>query len=180
MADPTQEKADWRPTLLSSCARAATREEAAFRVQYPNSKTRATRIVALDEEAAGIMRRVAEAPWQGAHFLTYLRKETAPGFDSLPTDAVVKTPDGAETRLSTELADADVIVMIATEGSGEEAAAVTANAGHARNIMVAGLVVTKGPGAAGAAVKALRPAASVLVIASGEEYVPEMLTALRA
>ena len=40
------------PTLLSSCARASTREEARFRVDYPNSATRSTRIFALDKRAA--------------------------------------------------------------------------------------------------------------------------------
>lgn len=180
MADPVQSRDSWRPTLLSSCARATTREESAFRVQHPNSLTRATRIVALDEEAAEIMRRVSEEPWQGAHFLTFVRAETQPGFDALPTDAVVTGPDGAETKLSAELADADVVVMIATEGSGADVASVVATAGHARNVMVAGLVVTKPGGAVGEAVRSLRPVASVLVIASGEEYVPEMLTALRA
>ena len=180
MADPVQNNDSWHPTLLSSCARATTRDEATYRVAYPNSLPRATRIVALDDEAAAIMRRVSEAPWQGAHFLTFRRAETQPGLDSLPTDAVVAGPDGTETKLSAELDGADVVVMIATEGSGEDVASLVGTAGHARNIMVAGLVVTKPGGGVGAAVKTLRPLASVLVIASGEEYVPEMLTALRA
>jgi len=38
-----------RPTLLNSCAMAATAAEASFRVPYPNSMTRQSRIIALDE-----------------------------------------------------------------------------------------------------------------------------------
>lgn len=168
------------PTLLSSCAKAATREEAAFRVQKPNSLTRASRIVALDAEAEAIMHRVEEQPWAGAHFLTFVRKEAAPKLESLPWDAVMRGTDGAETRLSEELAGADVMVMIATETADAEAASVIGNACFVRGIMGAGLVVSPSGGPAGAAVQALRPYCSVLVIASGEEYVPEMLTALRA
>jgi len=63
MADPNPMQ---RPTLLSSCARAATAAEAAFRVQYPNSLPRASVIIALDAGAAEIMAGVSEEPWAGA------------------------------------------------------------------------------------------------------------------
>lgn len=167
------------PTLLGTCARAATAAEAAFRVQKPNSKPRASRIVALDAEAAAIMARVAEAPWNGAHFLRFKGAVAAPGLESLPMDATLTDRDGAETTLSAEIDRADVFVMIATEGSGAEAASVIGNACFVRGVMTAGLIVAE-PKAASAAVSALRPYASVLVVASGEEFVPEMLTALRA
>ena len=59
-----------RPTLLSSCAKAATAAEARFRVPYPNALTRASRIFALDAGAAEAMFAITEDPWNGAHFLT--------------------------------------------------------------------------------------------------------------
>jgi hypothetical protein len=167
------------PTLLHTCAKAATAAEAAFRVQKPNSGARASRIVALDAEAAAIMGRVAEAPWNGAHFLRFKATIAAPGLESLPLDATLTGPDGAETTLSAELDRADVFVMIATEGSGADAAGVVGNACFVRGVMTAGLIVAQ-PGGATAAIAALRPFASVLVVAAGEEFVPEMLTALRA
>ena len=58
------------PTMLSGCARAASAEEARFRVQYPNSQTRSSRIFALDEAAAEAMFGITEEPWNDAHFLT--------------------------------------------------------------------------------------------------------------
>ena len=42
------------PTLLGSCAKAASAAEVRFRVDYPNSKARVSRIIALDEASAAI------------------------------------------------------------------------------------------------------------------------------
>lgn len=44
------------PVGPSSCARAATSKEAAFRIDHPLPPARNTRVVALDEPAAGIVR----------------------------------------------------------------------------------------------------------------------------
>jgi hypothetical protein len=171
------------PTLLGSCAKAATASEARFRVAYPNSKERASRIFALDQGGAEMMRRIAEEPWHGAHFLTF-RAVTpgAEGLDSLPVDATVEAPDGHTVRLSEELKGADVAVMIATTGKSAEAAAAIGNACFVRSIMTTGLIVA-GKGGSGElerTIKALRPYAAMIVVSTGEEYIPEMLTALRA
>ena len=171
------------PTLLGSCARAATAAEARFRVDYPNSRQRASRIVALDEASAGVMRRISEAPWNGAHFLTYVSKTAgAKGLDSLPVDASLQATDGSEVRLSGELDEADVVVMIAAAGGASDAAAVIGNASLVRGIMTTGLIVATGGDRAEVerTVAALRPYAAMLVVSTSEEYIPEMLTALRA
>lgn len=168
------------PTLLSTCARAATAEEAAFRVQRPNSKARASRIVALDERAAEIMREVSGEEWQGARFFTYVETRAEPELEDLPYDAVLRGDGGAQTMLSHELESADVVVMIATSRDSAKAASVVGNACFVRSIMGAGLIVAPASPEVRETVKALRPCCSVLVVASGAEYVPEMLTALRA
>ena len=171
------------PTMLGSCAKAATAAEARFRVDYPNSRERASRIVALDEESAAVMRRIAEEPWKGAHFLTYVSKTSgAKGLDSLPVDASLKAVDGSKVRLNEELTGADVVVMIAAAGSASDAAAVIGNACFVRGIMTTGLIVARGGDRRGVerTVAALRPYAAMLVVSTSEEYVPEMLTALRA
>ena len=80
------------PTLLHSCARAATAAEARFRIEYPNSTTRASRIVALDDDAAELMRQIEEGPWSGARFLTFVATRTSPGHESAPLDATLRTP----------------------------------------------------------------------------------------
>ncbi|HSG95205.1 MAG TPA: hypothetical protein VLA28_06770 [Afifellaceae bacterium] len=171
------------PTLLGSCAKAATAAEVRFRVDYPNSKTRASRIIALDETSAAVMRRIAAEPWKGACFLAFVSKTAgAKGLDSLPVDASLKNVDGSEVRLSDELAGADVVVMIAAAGGASDAAAVIGNACFVRGIMTTGLIVAKGGDRAEVerTVAALRPYAAMLVVSTSEEYIPEMLTALRA
>jgi hypothetical protein len=171
------------PTLLGSCAKAATAAEARFRVDYPNSEARASRIIALDEASAAVMQRIAEAPWHGAHFLTYVSKTAgAKGLDSLPVDASLKAVDGSEVRLSGELDGADVVVMIAAAGGASDAAAVIGNACFVRGIMTTGLIVATGGDRVEVerTVAALRPYAAMLVVSTSEEYIPEMLTALRA
>jgi hypothetical protein len=168
-----------RPTLLHSCARAATAAEARFRVDYPNSRPRASRIVALDAGAAAIVQRVAGGAWRGARFFTYLAHEPAPSLGSLPVDAILRATDGTESRLSEELEGADLAVMIASSDDAAEAASVIGNACAARGMAAAALVVCD-PRSVDATVSALRPHASVLVVSRDEEYVPEMLSALRA
>ncbi|MDH3196068.1 MAG: hypothetical protein OEL78_07135 [Hyphomicrobiales bacterium] len=171
------------PTLLGSCAKAATAAEARFRVDYPNSRQRASRIIALDETSAAVMRRIAAAPWKGAHFLTYVSKTVgAKGLDSLPVDASLKDDGGGEVRLSGELEGANVVVMIAAAGGAWDGAAVIGNACLVRGIMTTGLIVASGGERAQVArgVAALRPYAAMLVVSTGEKYIPEMLTALRA
>jgi hypothetical protein len=171
------------PTLLGSCAKAATAAEARFRVDYPNSRTRASRIIALDQASATVMRRIAAAPWNGARFLTYVSKTAgAKGLDSLPVDALLKDVDGSEVRLSSELAGADVVVMMAAAGGASDAAAVVGNACFVRGIMTTGLITATGGDRAEVerTVAALRPYAAMLVVSTSEEYIPEMLSALRA
>jgi hypothetical protein len=167
-----------RPTLLHSCARAATAAEARFRVGYPNSTTRSSRIIALDDEAASLVWRISALEWRGAHFLTF--KESTSGGDGVQPDAILQSSDGSETRLSDELDGVDVAVMIATADRETEAASIIGKACAYRRIMTAGLVVGGTGGGLDDAVTALRPYASVLVIAAEEDYVPEMLEALRA
>lgn len=170
------------PTLLSSCAKATTAAEARYRIDYPNSRARTSRIIALDDQAGAIMRRIEDDVWGDAHFLTFRSRQPTPGIESLSIDATLATPDGDETMLSTELAGADVVVMIASSGAGIEAAAAVGNACFVRNIMTAGLIVSRDRSDPDVerAVGALRPYAAVLVLASDEEYVPAMLHALRA
>ena len=170
------------PTLLSSCAHAAGAAEARFRVDYPNARARASRIVALDDGAAAVMRQVAHEDWDGARFLTFRAARSAPGIAGLTLDATLAAEDGEETRLSAELEGADVVVMIASAGHGAEGAAVVGNACSVRSIMTAGLIVAPRRDDPGVerAVQVLRPHAAVLVIASDPDFVPAMLTALRA
>jgi hypothetical protein len=168
-----------RPTLLHSCAMAATATEARFRIDAPDPAPQATRVVALDAGAATVVRRAAQQHWRSAHFLTYEPgTPVAPGSGGQP-DLVLRAVDGSQVRLSAELADADVSVMVATDDDGAQAASVIGEACWRLGIMTAGLVFGEGPDVAGA-VSALRPHARVLLVSKDEDDVPEVLAALRA
>jgi hypothetical protein len=142
-----------RPILANSCARAATAEEARFRIDRPIGG-RSALVVALDNEAAEVVDRVAEQPWRGARFVR-----------------------GADA--SADLEDVDVVVMIATGDADADAAAALAQACVERGIMTAGLILGDRLEVA-AAVSALRPYARNLMVTDDEDDVAEVLTALRA
>ena len=147
-----------RPILLNSCARAATAEEPRFRIARPIGG-RAALVLALDDEAADVVDRVAEKPWRGARFF--------------------HAGDVPFSQLEAELADADVAIMIATADADGEVAAALARACAERGIMTAGLILGEQLEVAGA-VSALRPYARNLMVTSDEDDVAEVLTALRA
>ena len=132
----------------------------------------------MDEQAAELARRLATSAerWRGGHFLVFEGVAPAGG------EARLRTTDGAQALLSEELADADVVVMLAGptggHGASAEAAAVIGDACAARSIMSAGLVVP-GHGSVDEVVAALRPNAMVLVILQNGDDVAEILSALR-
>lgn len=168
-----------RPVLLSSCARAATAAEARFRIDAPEPGPRSSRVIALDEGATAVVRRVATQSWGAAHFLTYeTGTPVIQGNGDVP-DVLLRAPDGSQVRLAEELADADLILLVATADDGAEAAAAIGEACTRSGIMTAGVVLGEGHEVA-AAVNALRPHARVLLVSRDEDDVPAVLTALRA
>jgi hypothetical protein len=171
-----------QPTLLSSCARATTAAETRYRINYPAFARRSSRVIALDEPSAAIVRDMAGRLWGGGHFLV---------FDSaLPDDDALlrRVPGqddpgtGGTALLSEELASADTVVMVAAAEGSAEAASVIGDAAAARGIMSAGLVIP-GETPAGESldgiVSALRPNAMVLVVLREAGDLPEVLSALR-
>jgi hypothetical protein len=145
-----------RPILANSCALAATAEEARFRIDRPIGG-RAALVIALDDEAAEVVDRVAELPWQGARFF--------------------RAP--SELDLDRELTDTDVAIMIATADADGAVAERIARACAERGIMTSGLILGERLDVA-PAVSALRPYARNLMVTDDEEDVGAVLTALRA
>lgn len=157
---------------------AATAAEARFRIDYPDQTTRASRIIALDQQAADVVRRLSGQDWRGGRFLVFEDVLPVNGSGHDQVDATLRTADGSRTLLSKELEDADVAVAIATEHVRPEAAAVIGDACAARMIMSAGLILA-GSEQPDEAVSALRPNAMVLLILQDENDIPPILTALR-
>ncbi|MBP2366845.1 hypothetical protein [Pseudonocardia parietis] len=175
-----------RPILPSSCALATTAEEAGYRIDAPVEGRRGTRVVALDDDAATAVRRLARERWNAARFLT-LRTGPPPAPDG--TDGTDGTDDalplhhtgGAATDLAAELAAADAVVMIASARAGDAAALAAGRIGRAcagRGVMTAGIVL--GGADARASVAALRPHARVLLAGADDRDAADLLTAIRA
>ena len=158
------------PNLPSSCARAATATEARYRIQRPVAPARAPRIIALDDRAVEIVRRIAALQWANARFYAC---------ESTDGTVTLRGIEGRPATLADELASADVVVMIATNDRGADWAYTIGKACWQRSVMTAGLVVAGGPGSE-RAVAALRPHARVLLPGADESDVVDLLTALRA
>lgn len=144
------------PILANSCARAATAEEARFRIDRPIPGRKAL-IVALDDEAAAVVDRLAERPWGAAMFF--------------------RTPD--LDAIAAELDDADAVILVGTAVADGEAAEAIARVCWTRGMMTAGLILGRRLEVADA-VSALRPYARNLMVTEDEEDVAAVLTALRA
>ncbi|RCG30686.1 3-methyl-2-oxobutanoate hydroxymethyltransferase [Sphaerisporangium album] len=168
-----------QPILLNSCARAATAAEARFRINRTIAPARATRVVALDEAAATVVRRTAEGQWSNARFFTQAAPAPVAEGKRNVADVVLRSVDGSESWLSDELVAVDAAVMVATANDGAAVASAVGDACTLRGIMTAGLVLAHGQDTR-LAVAALRPHARVLLVTEDENDVTEVLTALRA
>jgi hypothetical protein len=166
-----------RPTLLNSCASAATSAEARFRIDAPPMAAPVTRVVALDPGARAVAHILEAQTWRGAQFLTYA--PAAPSGDGVLADIELAAADGSPVRLSDELTGTDFVMMIATADDGAAAASAIGTACSLRGIMTAAVVVGDGR-AAGAAVNALRPYARVLLVTKDQLDVAEIMAAVGA
>lgn len=168
-----------RPTLLNSCARAATAVEARFRMPGSPPPPRRTRIIALDDHAADVVRHVAPGHLGDARFLGQHPDAPVTAADGDATDVVLTTPEGGSLHLHEDLDGADMVVLVASSDDGALAAVAIGEAATRRGIMTSGLVLGSGR-SAGAALRALRPHARVLLRSEREDDLPDVLTALRA
>ena len=148
--------------MLSESARMSSAAEARFRVQAPNSLPRTVKIVALDAIAEDVVRRLALSPWQHATFHS--------------AESFTRNVEG-------EVAAADLVVMVAGPGGTAHMAAVIGAACSDRRVMTTALIVGAGVASDEALARTLaqvRPWSLMVVIASTDDYIADLLTALRA
>jgi hypothetical protein len=168
--------------MLSESARMSSAAEARFRISAPNSLPRAIKIIALDRPSEAVVKRLAQARWNGATFFTASAFGGAPrkgeSFAGWLSDLAGRTKN-----LLDEVKSADQVVMVATAGEDVPVASLIGEACSLRRVMTTALIT----GAAGKSDDALsktlmqlRPWALMLVISSADEYIEDMLTALRA
>ena len=168
----------------SESARMSSAAEARFRIDYPNSKPRAVKVVALDAASEHVVKEAAERSWQGASFFTSLKFDGAPRTgEGWSMEAWLSDLAGRTKALLEEVATADLVVMVASAGTCAQAAAVIGEACAARKVMTTALIIgseERSDEELSKTLATLRPHASMLVIANGDEYIEEMLAALRA
>ena len=157
-----------RPVLLNSCARATTRAESQFRIDYPLPPARATRVVALDDESLAVVRVVASEPWAQASFFTAAEQ-----------GRTLLSLEGEESPLRDVLHGVDTLVMVAATGENLDAAATIGDACSRLGVMTAGLVLSSF-GLTSDALLALRPYARILMVPAEPDDLVELLRAMRA
>ncbi|MCW8379710.1 3-methyl-2-oxobutanoate hydroxymethyltransferase [Streptomyces justiciae] len=167
-----------RPILASSCARATSWAESRHRIDAPVAGRHGARVIALDDGAATLVRRLAEEKWNAARFCTIAASPSPSRQDG---EAVLRLhrAAGGPTVLLDELAEADVAVLIATHDCEAVAAALIGRACAERGIMTAGIVLGD-PSETRDTVRALRPHTRVLLVSNDPQDVAETLISIRA
>ena len=166
----------------SESARATSAAEARYRIDDPNSRPRAVKVIALDAASERVVKRIAKGPWRRATFFTSLTPD-APRGRNWSMQAWLGDVAGRAQDLLDEIASADLVVMVAQAGGSPQAASVIGEACGLNNVMTTALIVDADgqPDAAlSRTLASLRPYASMLVVADGEDYIEAMLDALRA
>jgi hypothetical protein len=170
--------------MTSESARMTTAEEARFRIDYPNSKPRVVKVIALDVPSEKVVKRLAEGKWQMASFFTALKFDGSPrSGEGWSMKAWLSDLAGRTKDLVDEVASADLVVMVSAAGTKAEAAGVIAEACGVRKVMTTALIIgseSKSDEELSKTLASLRPYASMLVIATNDDYIEEMLVALRA
>jgi hypothetical protein len=169
--------------MLSESARMSSAAEARFRIQAPNSKPRAVKVIALDPPSEGIVKRLAAQSWNGAAFFTASAFAGEPRGDRFSVGGWLNDLAGRTKNLMDEVAAADLVVMVATAGENAQAASLIGEACSLRRVMTTALVLGSASTSDEVLAKSLaqlRPWSLMVVIASAEDYIADMLTALRA
>ncbi len=167
---------------LSESARAASATEARFRIDAANSRPRAVKVIALDSASEAVVKRLAQGPWPNASFLTAVASVPRAG-EPFSVKGWLSDLAGHTKNLVDEIDTADLVVMVAGGGQNVQAASLIGEACSLKRVMTTALVLgsaSVSDAALSQTLAQLRPWALMLVIASAEEYVADMLSALRA
>jgi hypothetical protein len=170
--------------MMSESARVTTAAEAAFRIDAPNSKPRNVKVIALDGPSERVVKHLATREWNRATFLTASVFDTAPGTaQPFSMQGWLKDLAGRTKSLVDEIETADLVVMIAASGENAHAAALVGEACSLKHVMTTALILGSDATSDEALSKSLtqlRPHVMMLVISNADEYIEDMLTALRA
>ena len=165
--------------MLSESARMSSAAEARFRVQAPNSKPRAIKVIALDAASDAVMQRLAGTAWEHT---TFFRVSPGNGGGTSPSGTLTDV-SGQLASIQSEVNNADLVIMLASPGGRAEAAALVGQACSLRRVMTTTLIVANSVASDEALSQTLvqvRPWSLMLVIARTDDYIADMMMALRA
>jgi hypothetical protein len=170
--------------MMSESAQATSAFEARYRINDPNSRPRAVKVMALDGPSVALVKRLAHDQWDSASFFIISASTTVPRADTRFSMANWLTDIAGRSKdLVDEIGTADLVVMIATAGENVLGASVIGEACSLKRVTTTAFVLA-GPSTPNEALSRtlaeLRPWALMLVIASADDYVADMLRALRA
>lgn len=154
--------------------------ELRFRVQAPNSRPRATTIIALDGPSEAVIRDLADASWNHATFLKAPLSDPPDGHPA--SDGWVTDLADRRRRLRDEVHVSDQVIMVATAGGPADGAATIGRACSLRRVTTTALIVGTGgvsDRALATTLARLRPWSLMVVIAGSDDYVVDLMTALR-
>jgi len=161
----------------------STAAEARFRIDAPNSKPRHVKVIALDATSEALVKHLADRRWNSASFFTASAFAGTPPGRGFSIQGWLSDLAGRTKDLIDEVNGADLVVMVATVGESAQAAALIGEACSLKRVNTTGLIL----GGASATdemlsktLSQLRPWSLMLVIANGEDYIEDMLIALRA
>jgi hypothetical protein len=169
--------------MLSESARMSSAAEARFRVQAPNSTPRTIKVVALDAMGDAVVRRLAAADWKYATFLTAASRGGTGGRSSVSPDGALSDLAGHIRNVTDEVDTTDLIILVAGPGGHAQAASIIGQACSLRRVMTTGFVVgvtSASKDALSKTLAQLRPWSLMVVIATSDEYIDDMMMALRA
>src|SRR5688572_14546497 len=111
--------------MLTESARMTTAAESKFRINAPNSKPRATKVIALDKRSEEVVKRLAKSSWNKASFFTSVHFDSPPqGGADWSMKAWLNDLAGRASKLVDEINTADLVVMVVSAGETAEAASV--------------------------------------------------------
>lgn len=160
--------------VATQSQRMTTQAEAAYRVQYPNSKRRSTLVVALDDDARKVLHHLLELEWNNAQFAVLEEKP--------PAQIQVVGLQGSVSPLPDAIVNADVVMMVATHDTPAHRVRMIGELCFRHHVMTAGFVLSPAQyiDELQQTLASVRPYVISLVVESDPDYLVEALRAVRA
>jgi hypothetical protein len=170
--------------MQTESAKMSSAVEAKFRIGSPNSLQRAIKIIGLDLNSEKVLARIGAEKWEGATFLTATSLSSSPARrGDFSLQGWLSDLAGRGRDLVNEVQTADSVIVVSTAGESAEAAELIGEACSLKHVLSTALILggrTCSNEALSKSLSQLRPHVAMLVVSGEDEYIRDMLAALRA